>query len=128
MAADALAGAVVDGDEDPGAALAEGHGLGHVGAPHDIHRRGRDGAVVRAPLRAADAMGRAHAVLTHPAPDPPRRGAEAGMAPPGPDLTVALAVEARAEDLGADVLGQLGIGAGADRTSAHRGDWYGGTG
>src|SRR3712207_8667233 len=40
MAADALAGAVVDGDEDPGPALGRGDGLGHVGAPHHVHRRG----------------------------------------------------------------------------------------
>src|SRR5215218_4473533 len=37
VAADALAGAVVDGDEDAGPALGQGDGLGHVGAPHHVH-------------------------------------------------------------------------------------------
>jgi hypothetical protein len=37
-------------------------------------------------------------------------------------------MQARAEDLGADVLDQLGIGAGADRTSAHRAGWCRGSG
>jgi len=37
-------------------------------------------------------------------------------------------VQARAEDLGTDVLEQLGIGAGADRTSAQRAGWCGGRG
>src|SRR3712207_3987852 len=42
------------------------------------------------------------------------------MAQPGPNLPVALAVQARAEDPRADALDQLGIGAGPDRTSARR--------
>ena len=50
-----------------------------------------------------------------------RRGVRnAGMAQPGPYLAVALAMQARAEDLGADVLNQRGIGAGPDRTAACR--------
>src|ERR671938_581552 len=72
------------------------------------------------PLRAADPMRREQAVLAHQAADPPGRGADAGVAQPGPDLAVALAVQARGQDLGADVPEQLGIGAGADRTSARR--------
>ena len=68
----------------------------------------------------ADPVRRQQAVLAHQAPDPPGRGADAGMAQPGPDLPVALAMQARAEDLGADVLEQRGIGAGADRASACR--------
>src|SRR5918912_95364 len=120
MAADALSGAMVDGDEDPGPAFSEGHGLGHVGAPHHVHRGGGDGAVVRALLQAADPVWREQAVLAHQAPDPPGRGADAGMAQAGPDLAVALAMQARAEDLGADALEQLGIGAGPDRAAAGR--------
>ncbi len=58
MAADALAQAVVDGDEHSGPALLEGHGLGHVGPPHHIHRRGGNGAIVRALLRTADPVRR----------------------------------------------------------------------
>src|SRR4051794_40390167 len=118
MAADALAGAVVDGDEDPGPALAQGDSLGHVGAPHHIHGGGGDGAVMGALLRATDALWREQAVLAHEAADPPGRGADAGMAQPGPDLAVALAGQARAEGLGADVLDQRGIGAGAARRAA----------
>src|SRR4051794_15817616 len=120
MAADALAGAVVDGDEDPGPAFSEGHGLGHVGAPHHAHRGGGDRAVVRALLRTADPVRREQAVLAHQSSDPSGRGADAGMAQAGPDLAVALAMQARAEDLGADALEQLGIGAGPDRAAAGR--------
>src|SRR3712207_927666 len=105
VAADALAGAVVDGDEDPGPALGEGDGLGHVGAPHGIHRGGGDGAVVRAMVGTADPVRRERPVLAHQPADPPGRGADAGMAQPGPDLAVALAVQARAEDLRAEVVG-----------------------
>jgi hypothetical protein len=71
-------------------------------------------------LRAADPVRRKQAVLAHQAADPPGRGANAGMAQAGPDLTVTLAMQARAEDLGTDVLDQLDIGAGSDRTSACR--------
>src|SRR5919202_911685 len=123
MAADALAGAMVDGDEDPGPAFSEGHGLGHVGAPHHVHRGGGDGAVVRALLGTADPVWREQAVLAHQTPDPPGRGADAGIAQAGPDLAIALAMQARAEDLGADVLDQLGIGAGPDRAAAGRAGW-----
>src|ERR671929_1453994 len=120
MAADALAGAVVDGNEDPGPALSEGHGLGHVGAPHHVHRGGGDGAVMGTLLGTADPMWREQAVLAHQAADPSGRGADAGMAQPGPDLAVALAMQARAEDLGANVLEQRGIGAGPDWTAPCR--------
>src|SRR5918997_562485 len=68
------------------------------------------------------------AVPAYETPDPPGRGADAGMAQPGPDLPVALSMQARAEDPHADVLDQLGIGAGPDRTSAHRAGWCRGTG
>src|SRR3712207_5813256 len=88
MAADALAGAVVHRDEDPGPALGQGDGLGHVGAPHEVHRRGGDGAVVRAPLRAADPVWREQPVLAHQAADAPGGGADAGMAQAGPELAV----------------------------------------
>jgi hypothetical protein len=71
-------------------------------------------------VRTADAMWREQAVLAHQAPDPPGRGMDTGMAQPGPDLAVALTMQARAEDLGADVLDQFGIGAGPDRTAPHR--------
>src|SRR3954466_1961854 len=128
MVADALAGAVVGGDESPGPAFSEGHSLGHVGAPHDIYGGGGDGAIVRALLRTADPVWREQAVLAHEAVDPPGRGADPGMAQPGPDLAVALAVQARAEDLGADVLEQRGVGAGPHRTAAGRAGRRRGTG
>src|SRR6476620_9421235 len=71
MVADALAGAVVDGNEDPGPAVSDGHGLGHVGAPHCVHHRGGDGAVMGALLGTADPVRREQAVLAHQPPDPP---------------------------------------------------------
>jgi hypothetical protein len=71
MTADALAGAVIDGDEHPGPPLAQGDGLGHVGSPHHIHLRGGDGTVMRTLLRAADPVRREQTVLAHQAPDPP---------------------------------------------------------
>src|SRR3954454_15537891 len=116
MVADALAGAVVDGNEHPGPTFSDGHGLGHVGAPHDIYGGGGDGAIVGALLGTADPVRREQAVLAHEAPDPAGRGADPGMAQPGPDLPVAFAVQARAEDMGADMLEQLGVEAGPNRT------------
>ena len=94
MVADALAGAVVDGKEHPDPTVSDGHGLGHVGAPHCVHRRGGDGAVMGTLPGTADAVRREQAVLAHQPPDPPGRGADAGMAQPGPDLPVALAMQA----------------------------------
>ena len=80
MVADALAGAVVDGNEHPGPTFSDGHGLGHVGPPHRVHRRGGDGAVMGALLGTADPVRREQAVPAHQTPDPSGRGAEAGMA------------------------------------------------
>ena len=94
MVADALARAVVDGDEHPGATFSDGHGLGHVGAPHRVHRHFGDGAVMGALLGTADPVRREQPMLAHQAPDPAGRGADPGMAQPGPDLAVALAVQA----------------------------------
>ena len=45
-------------------------------------------------LGTADPVRREQAVLAHEAPDPPGRGTDAGMAQPGPDLAVALAMQA----------------------------------
>jgi hypothetical protein len=92
MNADALAGAVVRGDEDARLALGEGDGLGHVGAPHGIDAFGGDGAVMGPVSGAADAMRRQQPVLAHRLADPPGRSADAGEAQPRPDLAVALAV------------------------------------
>src|SRR5215212_10135251 len=94
--------------------------LGASTPSHHVHRLGDDGAVMGARFRAADAVRREQVVPAHQAPDPPGGGADAGVAQPGPDLAVALAVQARAEDLRANVAQQLGIGAGADRASARR--------
>jgi hypothetical protein len=88
--------------------------------PNHIHRRCGDGAVMGALLGTADPVRREQAVLAHEAPDPSGRAADPGMAQPGPDLAVALAVQARAEDLGANVLQQRGIRAGTDRVPACR--------
>jgi hypothetical protein len=45
-------------------------------------------------LRTADPVRREQAVLAHEAPDPAGRGADPGMAQPGPDLAVPLAMQA----------------------------------
>src|SRR5215213_9087702 len=67
---------------------------GQVGAPHRVHRRGDDGAVVtaRAPGRA-DPRGREQVALAHEPQHPALGGANARHAQPGPDLPVALAVK-----------------------------------
>src|SRR3954447_8818625 len=96
--------------------------------PNRIYGGGGDGAIVRALLRTADPVWREQAVLAHEAADPPGRGADPGMAQPGPDLAVAFAVQARAEDMGADMLEQRGVGAGPHRTAAGRAGRRRGTG
>src|SRR5215213_2161622 len=67
---------------------------GQVGAPHRVHRRGDDGAVVvaRTPRRA-DPRGCEQVVRAHEPQHPALGGANARHAQPGPDLPVALAVK-----------------------------------
>jgi hypothetical protein len=62
--------------------------------PNRVHHHGGDGAVMGALLGTADPVWGEQAVLAHEAPDPAGRGAVAGMAQSGPDLAVALAMQA----------------------------------
>jgi len=90
--AQALAGAVVDEDEDGGVALV-GHAPGGVDGPHLVRTFGDDGALVD--LRAADGrrpLAGKQSVGTHDAQHPSHRGADALLlAQAGPHLAVALA-------------------------------------
>src|SRR3954466_27928 len=84
---------MIDGDKHRDLSLT-GEGCGQVGAPHRIHRRGNDGAVVvaRTPGRA-DPRGRKQVVLAHEPQHPALGCANARDAQPGPDLPVTLAVK-----------------------------------
>jgi len=92
--AQALAGAVVDEDEDGGVALV-GHAPGGVDGPHLVRTLGDDGALVD--LRAADGrrpLAGEQPMCTHDAQHPSHRGADALLlTQAGPDLAVALADE-----------------------------------
>src|SRR5918998_4726412 len=120
MDADAVDRAVVDGDEHRRLTLA-GDGRGRIGAPEGVHGLGDDGAVVgpRAAGRA-DPRGGEQAVRAHQPQHPALGGAHPGMAQPGPDLAVALAMERTGGEHGADRLDQRRIRHGSDRTRAPR--------
>src|SRR4051794_10881186 len=113
--AQTLGGAVVDGDEHRGLALARHH-RGHVGAPHEIDPLGRDRAVVgpRA-VGPAGALMRQQAVLAGEPQDAAAAGADAGEAQPRPQLAVALAVEGAVRQQLPDRLDQGGVGHRAER-------------
>src|SRR5512134_1869988 len=116
--ADALAVAVVDGDEDMGHALRHGDGLGHVSPPQDVHGVGGDGAVVRLLRPLADPVRRQQPILAHQPADASGRAADPGKAQPRPDLAVALAGEPALGDHLLDVLHQRRVVAGVDRAGA----------
>src|SRR3954453_21276338 len=84
-----------------------GDGCGQGGAPHRVHRRGNDGAVVvaRTPGRA-DPRGREQVVRAHEPQYPALGGANARHAQPGPDLAVTLAVKRAGGQDGLDRLDQ----------------------
>jgi len=141
MDAQALAGTVIDDDEDGGLALA-GERRGEIGAPplgsprdpdrvgwHLVDALGADGAVVRPrPAPPAEAMRRLQPVRAGQARDAALRGADAGEAQACPDLAVALApthaaccvgtpgVERVLGQEGADGRDQLGVGHRPGRT------------
>ena len=120
MEADAVGAAVVDGDEHRRLALA-GPGGGQVGAPHRVHRLGDDGAVVGARAAGrADPRGGEQAVHAHQPQHPALGGAHAGVAQPGPDLPVPLAVEGAGGEHGADRLQQRRIRHRPDRAGTPR--------
>src|SRR5262249_27292195 len=118
MQADALPGAVIDGDEDVDLALLGGHGRGRVRAPHLVGSLSDDRPVVG--LRAmglADAIRGLEAVLAHQPAHPLLGSPDALVAEPGPDLAVAFAVERRLGQDAANIADQLLIRTGAERTS-----------
>src|SRR3954462_1109144 len=84
---------MIDGHEHRDLALTR-EGRGQVSAPHRVHCRGNDGAVVRAwPAGRADPRGREEVVLAHEPQHPALGRANARHAQPGPDLPVPLAVK-----------------------------------
>src|SRR3954470_5296647 len=87
-----------------------GDGCGQVGAPHRIHRRGDDGAVVVARAsRRANPRGGEEVVLAHEPQHPALGRANARHTQPGPDLAVTLAVKRAGGQDGPDRLDQSGI-------------------
>src|SRR3954447_11961391 len=106
MDAHALGRVMIDGDEHRDLTLA-GDGRGQVGAPHRVHRRGDDGAVVRARAPGhPDPGGREQIVLAHEPQHPTLGRANARHAQPGPDLPVTLAVKGAGSQDGTDRLDQ----------------------
>src|SRR4051812_4114561 len=97
---------MIDGDKHRDLPLT-GEGCGQVGAPHRVHRRGNDGAVVGARASGrADPGGREQVVRAHEPQDPALGRANARHAQPGPDLPVPLAVKRALGQDGADRLQQ----------------------
>jgi len=110
MQADALASAMVDGQED-GADSFGGPGAGGVGAPHLVGPVGRDPAVVQVRLRlSARTVGRQQVGGPHEAQDALPGGPDARNAQASPGLAVALAQERRLLDDEPDVVRHLGVG------------------
>src|SRR4029079_6336709 len=115
---DALAGAMIDGDEHRCLALASDDG-GQVGAPHEIDPLGGDPAVVGArAMRAGGTLMRQQAVLAHQPQDAAPAGAEAGEAQPRPQLAVALAMEESVRHKLSDLHHQVLIRHGPERAGA----------
>src|SRR5215204_5176296 len=100
---------MIDGDKHRDLALTR-NSRGQVGAPHRVHRRGDDGAVVTARASGCpDPRGREQVVLAHEPQHAPLGCAQACDAQPGPDLPVPLAVKGAGGQNRADRLDQRGI-------------------
>ena len=94
MEPDALGRAVIDGHEDEGYPLGDGHGGRHVRAPHHVGRLGGDGPVVRLwPVRVARALRGLEAGLPHQPPHPFLRGPNPVDPQLRPGLPVPLAMK-----------------------------------
>jgi len=108
VAADALSGAVIDGDE-PGGGTLVGPAGGGVAAPPGIGAVRAERAVVggRSMPSAGPCRGQ-ESRLAQQAQDAWLAGPDAGQAQPRPDLTLALADERRRRQDATDLLGQLG--------------------
>src|SRR5512143_900195 len=113
MDADALGVAVIHGNEDVGRAVAERHGLGHVGAPHLVDSGSGNGPLMRFGLGPAHAVWGEQLVLAHQAPNSAHRGTNAGEPQPSPELAMAFPMKPAGFDQRAEVVEQRGIVAGA---------------
>src|SRR5215217_5057003 len=111
---------MIDGDKHRDLPLT-GDGCGQVGAPHRIHRRGDDGAVVVARAsRRANPRGGEEVVLAHEPQHPALGRANASHAQPGPDLPVTLAVKRAGDQDRADRVDQRRIRHRPDRARTPR--------
>ena len=119
MEADARGRAVIDGHEDEGCPLGDGHGGRHVCAPHHVGRLGGDGPVVRLrPMRVARARRGLEVVLAHQPAHPLLRGAHPRDPQLRPGFPVALAMKRRGFEHPAKVGYQDVVRGRADRPAA----------
>ena len=119
MEPDALGRAVIDGHEDEGCPLGDGHGGRHVRAPHHVGRLGGDGPVVRLwPVRVARARRGLEAGLPHQPPHPFLRGPNPVDPQLRPGLPVPLAMKRRGFEHPAKVGHQDVVRGSADRPAA----------
>jgi len=120
---DDLAGAVIDSDEDIGAAFIDGDGLGHIGSPDLVDAFGDDGALMRMSGPVLGPVGGHQAVVPHDTADATRGGSDAGLTQAGPDFAVALPLERGGFDLLLNSLEKVGVAGRALRSTAtrHRG-------
>ena len=107
MQTDALGRAVVNGHEDTGRPLGDGHRGRHVGAPHHVRRLGGDRAVVRRrAMRLAHAVRGLEVVRTHSSAHPLLRGPNPLDPQLRPGFPVALTMKRRRLKHPADVAHQ----------------------
>ena len=119
MKTDALGRAVVNGHEDTGWPLGDGHRGRHVRTPHYVGRLSGDGPVVRLrPMRVTRALRGLEVVLPHQPPHPLLRGASPLNPQLRPHVSVALAMKRRGFEHPTNVGHQDVIRGGADRTAA----------
>ena len=119
MQTDALGRAVINGHEDKGRPLRDGHRGRHVRTPHHVGRLSGDGPVVRLrPVRVTRTGRGLEVVCAHQPPHPLLRGAPPLDPQRRPHLSVALAMKRRSFEHPTNVGHQDVIRGGADRTAA----------
>ena len=119
MEPDARGRAVIDGHEDDGCPLGDGHGGRHVCAPHHVGSLGGDGPIVRLrPMRVARARRGLEVVLAHQPAHPLLRGAHPRDPQLRPGFSVALAMKRRGFEHPAKVGHQDVVRGRADRPAA----------
>ena len=119
MEPDARGRAVIDGHEDDGCPLGDGHGGRHVCAPHHVGRLGGDGPIVRLrPMRVARARRGLEVVLAHQPAHPLLRGAHSRDPQLRPGFSVALTMKRRGFEHPAKVGHQDVVRGSADRPAA----------